>query len=109
MILGFNDGSIELWDLLHGATDSKYLLDRLNVYVNDVPIYRVKGIDLRKKNVSTHEQNITLKLSNGKNKIQVSVLNQQRAESLKETFEIIYSSPSTHLHRGGAGAMVISY
>jgi hypothetical protein len=74
------------------ATDSKYLVDRLNVFVNDVPIYGTDGIDLRKKKTSTYEQELSLELSNGRNKIQVSVLNQQGAESLKETFEVEYTS-----------------
>ena len=42
------------------ATYSKYLLDRINVYVNNVPIYGINGIDLRKPKKADHEQDITL-------------------------------------------------
>jgi WD40 repeat protein len=73
------------------AEDSKYRLDRLNVYVNDVPIYGTNGINLRDKNISSITQDLNVVLSNGKNKIQVSVLNENRIESLKETFEIEYT------------------
>ena len=77
------------------ATDTKYLLDRLNIFVNDVPVYGIDGINLRSKKISAYEQKIALELSNSRNKIQVSVLNQQGAESLKETFEIEYTGTPT--------------
>lgn len=73
------------------AADSKYLLDRIHVYVNNVPIYGIRGINLRDKHTFEHEQDIMLELSNGRNKIQVSVLNQQGTESLKETVEVEYT------------------
>jgi hypothetical protein len=75
------------------AEDSKYLLDRINVYVNDVAIYGTDGIDLRDKQISTYENNVSLELSEGKNKIQISVLNDKGVESLKETVEINCESP----------------
>ena len=75
------------------AEDSKYMLDRINVYVNDVAIYGTDGIDLRDKQISTYENNVSLELSEGKNKIQVSVLNDKGVESLKETVEINCESP----------------
>jgi len=75
------------------ANDSKYNLDRINVYVNDVPIYGVKGISLCGQNLSEITKDFRIELSNGKNKIQVSVHNEKGAESLKETFEIIYNGP----------------
>lgn len=73
------------------ARDSKYLLDRLNVFVNDVPIYGLGGIDLRTRRVATIESEIEIELGHGRNKVQVSVLNEKGAESLKETFEINYA------------------
>lgn len=70
------------------AYDSKYLLDRINIWVNDVPIYGKKGIDLKPRRTMTEQRIIDLKLSDGLNKIQVSALNRSGAESLKETFQI---------------------
>lgn len=72
------------------ADDSKYLLDRLNVYVNDVPIYGIRGMDFTSRQTSHDEQEVIIELSNGNNKIQVSVHNQQAVESLKETVYIKY-------------------
>lgn len=73
------------------ATDSRYALDRLNVYVNDVPVHGSGGIVLREKNTQSHEQEIQVPLLPGRNKIQVSVLNQQGTESLKQT---VYTTSS---------------
>ncbi|MEO5954167.1 MAG: caspase family protein [Nitrospiraceae bacterium] len=67
------------------ATDSTYRLDRFNVFVNDIPIYGTSGLPLQNKQVNMHEQEIHVPLVPGRNKIQVSVLNQQGSESLRET------------------------
>lgn len=67
------------------ASDDKYPLDRLNVYVNDVPVYGSAGLALAVKGAQSTEQDIAVPLVAGRNKIQVSVLNAQGAESLKQT------------------------
>jgi WD40 repeat protein len=77
------------------AVDTRYALDRLNVYVNDVPAFGKNGIKLNAQHVRKIEREITLKLSSGRNKIQVSVINEKGAESLKETFTVSYDGPST--------------
>jgi WD40 repeat protein len=80
-----DEGSIDLNLKLY---DSKYKLDRINVWVNDVAIYGTGGISLRDNNVQEYQTNLTVDLAKGNNKVQVSVLNQAGAESYKETFEI---------------------
>jgi hypothetical protein len=70
--------------------DSKYKLDRINIFINDVPVFGTAGIDLRKENIQEINKKINLSLSEGENKIQVSVLNQAGAESYKETVYITY-------------------
>jgi WD40 repeat protein len=67
------------------ARDSKYTLDRFNVFVNDIPIYGTAGLSLSTQHVKEHEQDIQVPLVPGRNKIQISVLNQQGTESLRET------------------------
>lgn len=67
------------------VSDDKYPLDRLHVFLNDVPLYGTKGIPLPSKQLQAHEQEIQVPLVPGRNKIQVSVLNQQGVESLMET------------------------
>jgi len=68
------------------AKDSKIPLNRVNVWVNDVPVYGRDGINAKEQK----EINLTLniQLSEGKNKIQVSALNAKGVESLKETLFI---------------------
>jgi antitoxin component YwqK of YwqJK toxin-antitoxin module len=68
--------------------DTKYNLDRINIWINDVAVYGANGITLRDKNIQNYQTSLDLNLVNGHNKIQVSVLNQAGAESYKETFEI---------------------
>ncbi|MBW7887882.1 MAG: caspase family protein [Bacteroidetes bacterium] len=70
------------------AKDSVYFLDRINIYVNDVPVYGTQGVSVSGKKLHSYTQPVSLQLSKGKNKIQVSVLNSAGVESLKETFDI---------------------
>lgn len=75
-------------DLKLNIKDSKYKLDRINIWVNDVAIYGLDGISLRDKNVQQYTTTLPVNLTKGTNKVQLSVLNQAGAESYKETFEI---------------------
>jgi hypothetical protein len=70
------------------ASDSKYPLDRLRLYVNNVPVNGKEGELLRDANSQTLERTIPIKLASGRNKIQVSVLNSAGAESLYANAEI---------------------
>lgn len=71
--------------------DTKEDLNRLNVYVNDVPIYGLLGKDLSSKNPSKQTVNIQLQLSQGLNEITLSVSNNKGAESLKRKKIIAYN------------------
>lgn len=70
--------------------DSKYKLDRFDIWINNVPIMGEKGYHLKDKSINTHSQKVILDLASGTNKIQVGCLNEKGAESLKETVEITY-------------------
>src|SRR2546422_1197525 len=67
------------------AHDEQFTLDRLNVYVNDVPVYGTAGLPLPDKQAHEAQQEIKVPLVAGRNKIQVSVLNRQGTESLRQT------------------------
>jgi WD40 repeat protein len=67
------------------AADSQYALNRLNVFVNDIPVHGTGGIPLPSGKILSHEQDVTVPLVPGRNKIQVSVMNQQGTESLRQT------------------------
>lgn len=70
------------------ASDSKYPLDRLRVYVNNVPVNGKEGELLRDAKSQSLERTIPIKLAAGRNKIQVSVLNSAGAESLYANAEV---------------------
>lgn len=77
------------------AMDSKFLLDRLLVYVNDIPLWGMKGFDLKNLSVSKFTKEIYVDLSQGDNKIQVSVMNEKGAESFRESFNLSYETEIT--------------
>ncbi len=74
-------------------TDSKYLLNRINIYVNDVPLYGSKGMSLVDAKTSDITKDIQIELTNGKNIIQFAAMNDKGAESLKEAVNINYTGP----------------
>lgn len=74
------------------AKDEKYTIDRLNVWINDVPIYGTKGIDLSAASKNEISELLEFELAAGHNKIQVSVHNKNGVESLKETFYITFEA-----------------
>ncbi|MEO9533624.1 MAG: caspase family protein [Crocinitomicaceae bacterium] len=73
------------------AEDKKFDLDRLNVYINDVPLYGRKGIKIE-QNINVYEDVLEIDLIAGENKIEVSVLNDAGVESLRETIYITNSN-----------------
>jgi hypothetical protein len=70
------------------ANDTKYPLDRLKVFVNNVPVNGRDGESLRDQKTQTLERTIPTKLATGRNKIQISVLNNAGAESLYANAEV---------------------
>ncbi len=70
------------------ALDTKYNLDRVNVYVNNIPVFGLMGIDLRDRKKGEIKVPVSIELSAGVNKVQLSCLNEKGVESLLETFEI---------------------
>lgn len=78
------------------ASDEEDMLDRLNVFVNDVPIHGTKGIPIADKHSHIQVMDLDIPLAAGSNKIQVSVLNQRGMESLRSTLNVTSTaSPST--------------
>jgi WD40 repeat protein/uncharacterized caspase-like protein len=82
------------------ATDSSFPLDRLNVFINGVPIYGSRGLTLKEnagkgseKSGYVVERKITAPLTAGANRLQVSVLNSKGVESLRDSSEITYDTP----------------
>ena len=72
------------------ATDSKYPIDRINIWVNDVPIFGLNGISYRNKNLQEVVDTYSIELMVGVNNIQFSCLNKNAVESRKELIEVVY-------------------
>jgi hypothetical protein len=70
------------------AIDKDFVLDRLKIFVNNVPINGRDGESLRELNTQSLERTIPIQLVAGRNKIQVSVINSAGAESLYANTEI---------------------
>lgn len=76
------------------AEDQKYPLDRINIWVNDVPLFGRNGQSLKSGRKKTLSETYNIPLSQGPNQIQVSVLNAQGVESLVEELAIELEDPS---------------
>jgi WD40 repeat protein len=77
------------------ANDSKYNLDRINVWVNDVPVLGMNGLNLRNNNVTEYSTTVNVKLMSGTNRIKVSAINSKGTESLKDIKEIRCDAQAT--------------
>ena len=67
------------------ASDEKYNWNRINIFINDVPIYGRRGLEMKDKTLQNYTSTLNVELMNGENKVQVSVLNNNGVESLRET------------------------
>lgn len=61
--------------------DSLYTLDRLNVYVNGVPLYGKRGRSLRAMASRSVQQQLEIPLAAGDNRIEISALNEKGVAS----------------------------
>jgi WD40 repeat protein len=66
------------------ASDAAFALDRLNLFINDVPLYGTQGLVVE-GDAKMVQRSIRVPLVPGRNKIQVSALNKEGTESLKQT------------------------
>ena len=74
------------------ATDNNYKLKKINVYINDVPVFGSQGIDVSSDNTNSINKVIDLELSSGINEIKTTVVNEKGMESVPEVFEINYDA-----------------
>lgn len=71
------------------ARDGRELLDRINVHVNGVPCFGMRGQSLRDLESSDHRTTLAVELGVGENRIDVSVHNVKGVESLRETLHVV--------------------
>ncbi len=75
------------------AKDEKYKIDRINVWINGVPIYGVKGMSV--SDGQQLDEDLKIELANGNNKIDVSVHNTNGVESIRESFRLYKEGEAT--------------
>ena len=82
-------------DILIEASDAKYYLEKLNIYLNGVAIYGVSGYNIAAEKTNLFEKKFKIPITSGKNKIEVSVQNEKGVESFKQTYHIINNNESS--------------
>ncbi|MCK6545358.1 caspase family protein [Myxococcota bacterium] len=76
------------------AEDPRTELDRLEIYVNGVPLGSSAGLSLRSAKARRHEGIAVVTLSEGVNHVDVSVVNVKGVESLRERRTVVYAGPT---------------
>ena len=71
--------------------DSIYKLDRFNIWVNEVPLFGQRGINIRRRNRNRLDTTITILLSQGENRIESSVTNVNGTESYRMPLLVNYT------------------
>ncbi|MCB0837967.1 MAG: WD40 repeat domain-containing protein, partial [Bacteroidetes bacterium] len=83
----------ETFEVFVNASDSKYALDRINIWVNDVPVLGRKGRSIKSQQSKEFQSSFQIPLTPGENQFRLSVMNEQGVESLLENFSIEYRAP----------------
>ncbi len=79
------------------ANDISHSLIRYNILVNEVPIYCSQGISIGSLNSRIWDTTVTVPLSIGENKIQVSVMNELGLENFKYPTYVNYVPKSNEI------------
>ncbi len=75
------------------ASDPNTNLDRLNIYVNDVPVNGFSGIDISTESSRSVQKHVNIDLSAGLNEIKTVAVNERGIESIPHVMEINYEAP----------------
>lgn len=73
------------------ARDKKLLLQRLNILINETPIWGIKGIDLSGIKRKYLDTTVLVSLASGENIIEVSVFNQNGIENYRVPLSVNYT------------------
>ncbi|TWI80559.1 WD40 repeat protein [Lacibacter cauensis] len=80
--IGYELPNEQLTLRIKGA-DSMYTLDHFNIWINEVPLFGMKGISIRNRKSNTFDTTLTIRLSQGENRIETSVANVNGTESYR--------------------------
>ncbi len=70
------------------ATDIEHNIDRINIFVNNVPVYGVDGFNVRKFETDIFQRSFKVPLQPGMNTIAFSCMNEKGAVSYKDSVRI---------------------
>ena len=74
------------------AKDNLFALERLNVFIDEVPLFGIKGILVRHRNRKELDTTIQVSLSRGMNRVTVAVTNQNGNESHRSPLLVKYNA-----------------
>jgi len=72
------------------GNDSIYKLERFNIWVNEAPIFGQRGINIRRRNKNDFDTTINIRLSQGENRIETSIINVNGTESYRMPLSVNY-------------------
>jgi WD40 repeat protein len=74
------------------ASDKRYTLNRFNLWINEVPLYGIKGLDTKRRFRKNFDTTLNVILSLGVNRIETSVTSIIGAESYRKPLLVNYKS-----------------
>ncbi len=83
---------VEKLSIKVNGIDSNYKLDRFNIWINEVPLFGIKGINIRNRNSNHFDTIISINLSQGENRIETSVTNVNGTESYRMPLYMKYTA-----------------
>jgi WD40 repeat protein/tetratricopeptide (TPR) repeat protein len=73
------------------AVDAVSTLKYMNIWINEVPLFGVMGIDLSSRNIATLDTTMTITLSQDENQVELSVTNAEGMESYRKPLLVNYA------------------
>lgn len=73
------------------TSDSSAFIDRVNIWINQVPIWGMNGLSIKSRKLHSFDTTITLTLSNGINQIECATTNTHGSESNHTPISISYT------------------
>jgi len=73
------------------AKDPKFALTRFNLWINEVPVFGMKGLTVKRKPGQSLDTTVNVRLSSGENYIETSVVNVNGAESFRVPLLLRYT------------------
>jgi WD40 repeat protein len=75
-------------------SDTQYTLKSVNIQVNGVPVYGIRGFPLSSKKVKEYTHECEILLSHGQNDIRIYCINEKGAESYKRLLSVVCDKPA---------------